>query len=408
MSQLNLNTVFVLLLKNKYFYIYLSLNPLQLETKLQRWRLILGEKADPEAALPLAGADKEIDRVLDALYDSNRKGNLGNSSPVVSRWLGDIRTYFPKPVVTLLQKDAFERLGLQKLLLEPELLDSLEADVSLVSTLISLSKVMPETTKDTAQKVIQKVIDQIREKLKFSLEQAVKGSLSRKNRHFRPQWKELDWHRTIKANLKHYQPEYQTVFPEKWIGYRRKQQALRHFFLAVDQSASMANSLVYAGIMGSILAGLPTLKTQLLVFDTSVADLSAHLHDPVQLLLGTQLGGGTDIGNALHHIHGRVTHPQQSVLVIITDLFEGGSRQRMLQKFQALVHAGVKVICLLALNDEGSPEFDTRNAAALAGLGIPAFACSPQHFPDLLAAALNGQDLFVWQHEHVIRKNSGA
>ena len=149
-----------------------------METKLQRWRLILGEKADPEAALPLAGADKEIDRVLDALYDSNRKGNLGNSSPVVSRWLGDIRTYFPKSVVTLLQKDAFERLGLQKLLLEPELLDSLEADVSLVSTLISLSKVMPETTKDTARKVIQKVIDQIREKLKFSLEQAVKGSLS--------------------------------------------------------------------------------------------------------------------------------------------------------------------------------------------------------------------------------------
>jgi len=399
--------MFYLLVKNKYFYIYRWPNPLRLETKLQRWRLILGEKADPEATLPLSGTDKAIDQVLEALYDSNRKGNLGNSSPGINRWLGDIRTYFPKPIVTLLQKDALERLGLRKLLLEPELLDSLEADVSLVSTLISLSKVMPETTREAAQKVIRKVVDEIREKLKFSLEQAVKGSLSRRNHHFRPQWKELDWHATIKANLRHYQPDYRTVFPEKLVGYRRKQRSLRHFFLAVDQSASMANSLVYAGIMGSILAGLPSIKTRLLVFDTTVADLSDYLHDPVQLLLGTQLGGGTDIGNVLHHVQGMVMYPEQSVLVIVTDLFEGGKEQRMLQKFQALVHAGVKVICLLALNDDGSPEFDTGHADAIARMGIPAFACTPQHFPDLLAAALNGQDLFAWQHEYVIRKNSG-
>lgn len=376
------------------------------EEKLKRWRLILGQQADPEDAVGLSGPDQAIDRALGALYDGERRGSLGNSSPAITRWLGDIRTYFPTPVVTLLQKDALERLGLKKLLLEPELLDSLEADVSLVATLVSLSKVMSEPTRDSAKAVIKKVVDEIREKLRFSLEQAVRGSISRRNHHFRPRWKELDWHATIKANLNNYQPEYRSILPEKLVGYKRKQHGLQHYlFLAVDQSASMADSVVYAGILASILAGLPSLKTRLLVFDTSVADLSSYLSDPVDLLLGTQLGGGTDIANALHYTRQMIQYPTKSILVIITDLYEGGNQVRMIQHFRSLVESGVQVICLLSLNDKGTPDFHTENADLLAELGIPAFACTPQHFPDLIAAALNGQDLFSWQHENIIRKN---
>ncbi len=369
--------------------------------------MILGEKADPEGDLTLSGADKAIDETLDAIYGSGRLGAWSDSSPKINRWLGDIRTYFPKPVVTMLQKDAVEKLGLQRFLAEPELMESLEADVSLVNKLVLLTK-LGYVSKDGAYQLIRKIVEEIRKKLKFPLEEAVRGSLSRKRRHYRPRWKELDWHATIRANLRHYQPEYRTVLPEKLIGYKRNQHSLRHFFLAVDQSGSMSDSLVYAGIMGSILVGLPSFQTRLAVFDTSVADLSHHLSNPVELLMGTQLGGGTDVANALLYVRRQIQYPNQSLLVIISDLYEGGDRRQMLHHFRSLVLSGVRVICLLALSDKGVPDFDTDNARELANMGIPAFACTPQHFPDLIAAALNGQDLFSWQHEHVVRKNGRA
>jgi len=333
---------------------------------------------------------------LGALYESDRQGGLGSSCPNVARWLGDIRQYFPSTVVQVMQKDALERLNLRQMLFEPELLQTVEPDVHLVTQLLSLKNILPNKTKDTARAVVRKVVEDLRRKLEQPTRQAVLGSLNRAARNRRPRHNEIDWHRTIRANLKHYQPDYRTIIPETRIGYGRKRSSLRDIILCVDQSGSMASSVVYAGVFSAVLASLPAVSTRMVVFDTAVVDLSDKLADPVDVLFGTQLGGGTDINQALAYCQSLVRQPQETILVLISDLFEGGNAKEMLKRVAALVAAGVQVIGLLALNDEGAPMFDQNHAAAFAALGIPAFACTPDLFPELMAAAIQRQDIIRW------------
>lgn len=364
-----------------------------MEDLLKRWRLILGAAADPTSAVNLGGEEMGIDQTLEALYDSDRKGSLGSSSPNVNRWLGDIRRYFPTPVVQLLQKDALDRLGLERLLLEPELLETLEADVSLVATLLSLHKVLPDRTRETAREVVRKVVEELQQKWRLSMTSSLKGSLDRASRNRRPRHHEIDWLRTIRLNLKHYQPDYQTIIPEKLYGYGRRAQQLRHIILLADQSGSMASSVVYVGILGSIMAAVRSLQTNLVVFDTQIADLTPYLHDPVELLFGAQLGGGTDINNALAYSQKLIQRPEDTILVLISDLFEGGDVKATLRRIAAIQASGVQVIVLLALNDEGTPAYNRELAAQLAQLDIHAFGCTPEQFPDLMATAIEKRDI---------------
>jgi Mg-chelatase subunit ChlD len=364
--------------------------------RLRRWRLILGGAEADGTNLQLSGNDLIIDRALSALYDSERRGGLGSSAPNIARWLGDIRTYFPSSVVRLMQQDALDRLNLRQMLLQPELLESVEPDVHLVANLLALSNVMPAKTKETARIVVRRVVEEVERKLANPLRQAVAGALNRSIRNRRPHYNEMDWLRTIRANLKHYQPEYRTVIPETRIGFGRKRAALRHLILCVDESGSMATSVVYAGIFGAVLASLPSIRTQVVVFDTSVVDLTEELHDPVELLFGTQLGGGTDINRALAYCQGLIQQTHDTILVLISDLYEGGNREELIKRAALLAASGVQMIVLLALNDDGAPSFDHNIAAALAGLGIPSFACTPDLFPDLMAAAIQRRDISQW------------
>jgi hypothetical protein len=374
-----------------------SENPRDAE-RLRRWRLVLGEPAAPEIGLSLAGDDVRIDAALEALYgaERERKGGLGASSPNVARWLGDIRTYFPTPVVQVLQKDALDRLGLQQMLLEPELLATVEPDVHLVANLLSLSRVIPTKTRETARQVVRKVVDELERKLRNPLVRAVQGSLNRAERNRRPRLNEIDWPRTVRANLANYLPEKKTVVAEKLIGHGRKRSALRDVILCLDQSGSMGASVVYSGIFGAVLASIRAVRTRMVVFDTSVVDLTEELADPVDLLFGVQLGGGTDIHRALTYCQTLVERPEKTILVLITDLYEGGSPAGMRSRIAKLVGAGVQVICLLALSDTGAPSYDAANAAFLADLGVPAFACTPELFPDLMAAAIQRRDVRLW------------
>jgi hypothetical protein len=375
------------------------------EEALRRWRLILGPQADPEEEVTLDKLGEAMDRSLTALYDSDREGGLGSSQPNINRWLGDIRKYFPSPSVQLMQKDALHRLGLERMLMEPELLETLEPDVELVATLISLNQVMPEKTRATAREVVQRLLQDLLRRLEAPLRQAVRGSLNRAERNYRPRFREIDWPKTILANLKHYQPDLQTIIPERLVGQGRKGRALRDIILLVDQSASMAGSLVYAGIMGSILASLPSLKTHLIFFDTQVADLTEKLDDPIELLFGAQLGGGTDIEKAFRYAGKRIRQPKDTLLVLISDLYEGGDREVLLRRVREIVQGGSTVVSLLALDDKGAPAYDREIASAMAGLGIPVFACTPDQFPDLMATAIRRQDLGQWMaREGIVRK----
>ena len=371
------------------------------EEYLKRWRLILGGVEADGTNVLLNIEEQRIDRSLEAIYDSDRKGGLGSSAPKVSRWLGDIREFFPQTVVQIIQKDAVKRLNLTSLLTEKEMLQTVVPDVHLVATLMSLSRVIPEKNKEMARQVVRQVVDELLRKLSAPTQQAVSGALNRSSRRRNPRYNEIDWNTTIVKNLKNYQPDYKTIIPEVRIGYGRKRKALKDIILCLDQSGSMGTSVIYSGIFGSVLASIPSVSTRMVVFDTSVVDLTEELQDPVDLLFGVQLGGGTDIARALTYCQGLITRPEETVLVLVTDLYEGGNVQEMRKRFVSIVNSGVQLVVLPALNDDGAPSYDKGNAEFLAELGVPTFACTPDRFPDLMAAALSKQDIGAWVSQNI-------
>jgi Mg-chelatase subunit ChlD len=322
-------------------------------------------------------------------------------------WLGDIRTYFPSTVVQVMQRDAIDRLDLQQLLLEPELLDAVEPDVNLVATLIGLSHLLPEKSRATARSVVASVVRQVEQRIADRTRSAVQGALNRSARIHRPRrHTDIDWPRTISENLRHWLPEHHTVVPERLIGYGRRHLAVqRTVVVAIDQSGSMAQSVVYASIFGAVMASMSALRTSLVVFDTAVVDLTDQLHDPVELLFGTQLGGGTDINAAVAYCQELIGSPTDSIFVLISDLYEGGIEGELIRRMNSMKMAGVQVIALLALSDSGAPSYDRQHAAALEAIGIPAFACTPDAFPDLLACAVERGDVAAWAHR--FRAESG-
>ena len=324
------------------------------QERLRRWRLVLGGGDADGTGAELRGDDRRIDAALGALYDrsapragaAGRAGGLARSAPSVARWLGDIRRYFPTPVVQVLQRDAVERLDLHQLLLEPELLGELQPDLHLVTLLVELNRALPDETRATARQVIASVLAQLEARLADRTRQAVRGALARSSRTGRPRPADIDWPRTIRANLRHWLPEHRTVVPERLVGFGRHQRSLaRDVVIAVDQSGSMAGSVVHASLFACVLARLPTLRTSMIAFDTAVADLTPLLADPVDVLFGVQLGGGTDIGGALGYCRRLVTRPRDTVLVLVSDLFEGGNPAVLRARVAELVGDGVACSC---------------------------------------------------------------
>lgn len=384
--------------------------------RLTRWRLVLGGDAGVSgggegwggSGIDVDGAlsrdDARRDAVLDQLYgDHGRRAGLGGSAPRVARWLGDIRSYFPSSVVQVMQADAMTRLGLRELLLEPEMMAAVQPDMDLVTTLMGLGRVIPERSRETARQVVRTVTEQLEERLRSATVQAVVGALNRAARTRRPRPADIDWRATITANLRTYQPEYRTVIPERLVGNaRRTTRVEREIVLCIDQSGSMAESIVYSSVFGAVLASLRSVDTKLVVFDTEVVDLTDQMTDPVDVLFGVQLGGGTDINRAIAYCQGLVERPTDTVFVLISDLYEGGIAEEMLARASALVRSGVTMIALLALSDSGAPSFDARHAAALAEIGVPAFACTPDAFPELMAVAIERRDIGGWAAERGI------
>lgn len=323
----------------------------------ERWQLMLG--ADEELG-GLRGSLQAMDRALGALYNTgddaeDRRGGLGASAPSVTRWLGDIRNYFPSRVVRVMQTDAIERLGVRSLLTEPEVLETLEPDVHLVATLAQLSSVIPERSRATARAVVAKVARQVEERIADRLHQSVLGALNRASRTSRPRPGDIDWNRTIAANLKNYLPEHRTVVPERLIGYGRRHLGVqREFAICLDQSGSMATSVVYASIMAGVMASLRTLRTSLVAYSTDIADLTEALADPVDVIFGAQLGGGTDTSPALEYCRRTITRPSAAVLLLISDLYDSDPK-RMLEHIARIQADGIQVVVLLTLSDDGLP-----------------------------------------------------
>ena len=391
----------------------------------RRWRLILGKQEQQEQQSQqgesqgepsqseeqsgesegqgesqeqqLSEQDQAIDETLESLYGEGDLGGSGDSAPDVARWLGDIRKYFPSSVAQLLQQDALKKLKLQKILESPEALAEIDPDIHLVTKLITLSKLIPAQTRETARQVVARVVEELKKRLEYPLLQALQGALNRSVRTRKPRkQKDINWLHTVKANLKHYQPDYQTVIPETLIGYGRERSSLHDVILCIDQSGSMARSIVYSSIFGAVMASVPALSTRLILFDTKIVDMTGKIEDPVDLLFGVNLQGGTNIERALAYCQGLVTRPRDTVLVLVSDLFEGGNKDVMVRRVASLVENGVTVVVLLALDDGGAPKFNRSLATELTEIGVPSFACTPELFPELMSAAIGGVDLKQW------------
>ncbi|MDQ0057938.1 VWA domain-containing protein [Paenibacillus harenae] len=382
--------------------------------KLRRWRLVLGQAAEQKLEGMAGGGsllDEEgiaMDESLAAIYDQTppwgeedaspsgrRSAGLGSSAPKLTKWLGDVRTFFPSDIVSVIQGDAIERKGLKQLLFEPETLRQIKPDVRMVATLMSLRGRIPEQTKETARLLVKEVVDDIMSRLRDQITRAVTGALNKRKHSPLPSFSGLDWKRTISRNLRHYDTNSGLLIPERFYFFDRAKRSREWtVILDIDQSGSMSESVIYASIIGSIFASLPSLDTRVVAFDTEIVDLSEQCAaDPVDMLFGIQLGGGTDIHKSVVYCEPFITDPKKTLFILISDLYEGGNQSALIRRMEHMKQSGVSVLCLLALSDSGAPSYDAELAKRLSGMGIPSFACSPDRLAELVEGAIKGKDL---------------
>ena len=389
---------------------------------LARWRLILGKSAEEplqqmgnRVGQPILGGDQsELDEALEAIYsgdeidkDEWESGDRrtgphgavkGRTFPRVAKWLDQIRNFFPKDVVVLLQKDAIERRGLKELLFEPEILAKVEPSIDLASTVLAMKNLVPEKAKSAARDLVRRVVEDVRKRLESQFAQAIRGALLR-NQHspFRS-LPNLDWPRTIRRNLKNYNQELGTIIPEHISFFSRQQRQNQwNIIIAMDQSGSMATSLIYGGIMGAILASIGAVETHVVAFNhEDVVDLTEHCSDPVDLLFGVQLGGAEDYWKATCYCERFMHTPAKTLYILLADLHDTSpNTKRFVKKMEFLLESGIKAIGLLAISDQGKPSYNEPLAETLAKLGMPCFGCTPDRLPELLAGVLRGSDLKV-------------
>ena len=372
------------------------------QERIARWRLILGSESQ-NAFDRLGGASLSeeqflMDQALSAIYGGPGEGfggaGKGPSSPHISKWLGDLRTLFDSETVAVVQNDAIERKGLKQLLLEPELLENLEPDLNLASTLLMLKDQIPKKSKESARRFIRKIVEDINRMLENDVRRAITAALNKRAHSPLPSASAIDFPTTIRRNLKNFHPQIGTVVPEKvWFFDRSSRINRWNIILDIDQSGSMGQSIMYSSVMACLLASMSAVQTHVVAFDTQIMDLTHLCQDPVDLLFGFQMGGGTDIGKSVAYCQGLVENPGKTLVFLISDLMEGGNRAALLRRIEEMKASGVTVIVLLAIADGGRPYYDEQTAQRIANMDIPCFACTPDKLPLLLERALKGQDL---------------
>lgn len=394
-----------------------SVTKKDIKQSMTRWRLILGQDSEDRfekmGGGGLSGEMDMMDQALAAIYNLNSPGSFGTggagagrgpSNPQITRWLGDVRSLFDPELVKIIQGDAMTRCGLKQLIFEPELLENLEPDVNLASTILMLKDQIPKRSKESVREFIKKIVEEINRLLEQDIRRAVTAAVNKRKHSPIPSAAALDYKMTIQRNLKHYNQELKTIVPEHFYFFDRTSTTAANkwnVILDIDQSGSMGESVIYSSIISCILASMSSISTRIVAFDTNIVDLTEKSDDPVDLLFGFQLGGGTNIDQSVAYCEKFIENPKKTLFFLITDLEEGGNRAALLRRLGELKEAGVTLVCLLALAEGGRPYYDTQMAQKVAAMKIPCFACSPQMLPQLLERALKGQDLdqFVKEFE---------
>lgn len=372
---------------------------------LRRWRLALGRYA--ERSLPaegMSGADRRADRALDYLYaremerrglrrgrdSKGRSGSLDPSQLTPLGWLSELRDLFPQSVCETVQAHAIDNLGMRELLSDPAVLDALEPNNDLLKSLIAFKGSADPAMREKIREVTRKIVEDIVRRLRPRVEAALAG---RPNRFRRSQLKSMqnfDWRSTIRDNLKNWDSERGVIVADRLRFHGRSRRRLPWtIILCVDQSGSMLASTIYSAVMASILTALPAVEVKLVVFDTSIVDLSSEAHDPVEVLMSVQLGGGTNIAAAIEYCETLVAQPTRTVFVLISDFEEGGSVSRMLAATRRMASARVTLLGLGALSDDAAPVYDRRMAERLAGCGMEVAALTPDRFAEWIGGVIS-------------------
>jgi Mg-chelatase subunit ChlD len=374
------------------------------EQTLARWRLLLGRFADRGLGGALGGPGRDgyrrMDRVLEYLYgreyagrgvrSEGRGADLSASVLTVPDWLRDVRDLFPGDTAEVIERHALDRYGMTELVTDEEVLRKLEPSYELLKAVLTFRHMMKGKVLETARQIVRKVVDDLRRRLVKEVRPILWGRLNRLRRSRLKVFRNLDWHRTIRANLKNYDRKRRRLILEALHFFSRVERHLPwHIIMAVDCSGSMMDSVIYSAVMAGIFKGLPSLRVSLIAFDTAVVDLSDQVEDPTELLMSVQLGGGTDIGGALGYCETRVQNPQRTVVALVTDFFEGGPATRLLAAIKRLREAGARVLGLAALDANAQPAYDRQMAERCVAAGAEVAALTPQRLAEWLAKVLS-------------------
>lgn len=358
---------------------------------LSRWRLILGQFA--EEKLPLDGSYAETEDALAFLYDreysggrgirSDGSGGRGASVFSVPEWLGKVKKLFPKSAAEIMQKDALNKYGIDEMLTNSEILKNLEPDITLLGKLLSFRNIIPQNVRKQADDVIRRAAEEISKKLEVAIRRSFYGKKLSSTQSYYKVYRNFDFKKTIERNLKNYSKEHGTIIPRRlYFSNTVKRYNPWDIIILADQSGSMCNSVIYTSVMASIFAKLPFLRTKLAVFDTAIADLSEHTSSATDILMRVQLGGGTDIYRALCYGESLMTAPAKTIVILITDLYEGGDIRRVYRKCKDILESGAKLIVLPALDYESEPCYNRPAAKYIAGMGADVAAITPEELAE--------------------------
>ncbi|HYM00401.1 MAG TPA: VWA domain-containing protein [Blastocatellia bacterium] len=369
---------------------------------LVRWRLILGHYAADRLQVGMDGREQRMERALDFLYsreyggrgvrepNNDREGSLDPSQLQVPNWLAEVRDLFPKETIEVIEKHALDRYGMTELITDKETLRKMEPNFDLLKMILQFRGQMKGEVLEEARRIVRRVVEEIKEKLATDIRRKMAGKLNRFSRSPQKIAQNFDWRGTIKRNLKNYDAERKTLVLDELRFFSRIERRLPWtIILCIDESGSMLGSVIYSAVMAGILAGLPLINVKLVIFDTSVVDLTEYVEDPVEVLMNVQLGGGTDIGQAMTYCEGLVDTPVRTILVLVSDFYEGGAPSKLLASCRRLREAGVRLIGLGALDEEATASYDRKMAEALAENGMDIAALTPGKLADWLARVIS-------------------
>lgn len=370
------------------------------DKSLLRWRLLLGNYAEEQLPLPEESHYREIDSVLNFLYDrefdesrdirGEKKGSLENSMLTVPLWINKIRRLFSTETCSIMEKHALEKYELTSMLADKKVMENLEPNTTLLGFIIQMKSILKQDVKEAAYKIVQKVVDDLMGKLEADVKRSLSGRVNKSDFSGRPSMNTIDFNRTIKKNLKNYDKEKKRIVIEHLhCNSRQKNFNPWNIIIAVDQSGSMINSVIYSAIMASIFWKLPMIKSHLITFDTNIVDLSDHLHNPVETLMSVQLGGGTNITKALHYCNSLIDTPGKTVVIVISDLYEGYSYTGLYNAVELIVQSEATLMILPSLDENSQSDYNKRAAEKIQSLGGHFAVLSPEKLADWVAGILH-------------------